>query len=186
MFTFKKFAAVGVAAFAAFTISCTEEDDPDPAPTTFTLVKKNFTLSSQGASYGDLDNGQTYRAAALTDAIKGNIDVVAYYQGVDTGDDIINPCVTTIGEDCGYPELYNIPSQYWSDLKTAETSADIKAFLNAFADGTIEAAGEEDRISLAAGKAILVLSTDVKYYVVIMGGNGTGATIDLDFFKATP
>jgi len=179
MFTFKKFAVVSVAALTAvLSISCSDQEDPEPGEYK-DLVRKNITLSLSGKSYGDLDAGQTYGQSDLSSKA-GDIDVVAYYSaGAD--DNVKNPCiVTTIGpDDCGYPELYTIPPKYHAQLANGATTEDIKDFLEAFSKDEFDD-NEEDEISISKGSAFLVFTTKEKYFAVVISNTGT-QSVSLDF-----
>jgi len=178
MFTFKKFALISVALVAALSMSCTEETE-DPGEDG-DLVRKSFTLSNAGASYGDLDAAKTYKQADLATAA-GDIDLVAYYTS-GASKDILNPCyVPTIGEDCGFPELYSIPSKYHAALVSATKTSEIVDFLNGFAAEEF-GVDEEDEISISKDKAFLVFSTNEKFYVVVITADGA-QTVSLDFFN---
>jgi len=184
MFTFKKFALVGAIA-AAFSMSCSDDkedpddvigDDPD-------LKRSSFDLSFAGASYGDVDAAKTYKQGELA-AVKGNIDLVAYYAS-GASDDVKNPCIVEqIGpDDCGWPSLYPIPGKYSSALKSAKKVSEINDFLTAFADGEIgDDDDEEDEISIAKDKAFLVFSTENKFFVVVITDKGA-EKVSLNFFK---
>ena len=148
------------------------------------LVRKSFTLSFAGASYGDLDVAKTYKQSELAGK-KENIDIVAYYAS-GSSDDIINPClVTTIGpDDCGDPELYPIPAKYWASLKSAKKVSEIADFVEAFANDEITGEFDENEvlgIDIAKNKAFLVYSTDGEYYVVVITDTGA-QTVSLNFF----
>ncbi|MDR3001375.1 MAG: hypothetical protein LBU89_08945 [Fibromonadaceae bacterium] len=191
MFTFKKIALVGVAVLTAFSMSCSDDkDDKPPPPEEVELVKKDFTLSFAGKSYGDLDGATTYGQSELG-PVKGKIDVVAYH--VNNGpEEIINPCyVSTIGLDCGWPELFEIPAKYQTAVVGATTVEEIQAFLDAIEDGEIEGVCdddgcslEKDEIDISKNKAFLVMSTEGARFVVIMTDDGA-QTVDLSFYKAT-
>jgi hypothetical protein len=187
MFTFKKIGLISVAAIAAISISCSDDKGDDDGKDQ-ALTRKSFNLSFANESYGDIDAVKTYKQDGLTDAVKGAIDVVAYYSDV-SGDEVINPClVTTIGaDDCGDPEFYPIPGTYYAALESATKASEIVDFLNAFADDVITGPDDENiktRIQITKGSAFLVLSTETKYYVVVISDNGV-KTVDLNFF-ATP
>jgi len=145
------------------------------------LVKKSFTLSYAGKSYGDLDAGQIYGQSELSSK-KGDIDIVAYYAS-GVADAIQNPCyVATIGDECSLlVTLYNIPSKYHSQLATGETTEDIKDFLDAFVADEIDTdANEADEISISRGSAFLVLSSKGKYFIVVIKDTGA-QTVSLEF-----
>jgi len=176
MFTFKKFALAGAVVAALSMVSCSDKDEDEGEVKD--LVKKSFTLSFAGKSYGDIDAGQSYGQADL-DTKAEDIDVVAYYNK-DADDKIKNPCIVpTIGEDCGTPELYEIPSKYWPDLVSGKTTADIKDFLDAFGKDEIDN-NEVDEISIKNNSAFFVWTTDVKAYVVVITSSGT-QTVSLQF-----
>jgi len=189
MFTFKKYALVGIAALAALSISCSDDKEDEPkAPVTSALDKKTFTLSRAGKSYGDLDNATTYGQSEIG-SVKDKIDVVAFYTA--GSNNIVAPRIaSTIGTaaDQGV-EFGAIPSTYWSDLKSGTNTGDIADFLEAFGDEEFDTsvAATNAGISIANDSAFLVFTSDAKYYVVVITGSvTTGAEanykVDLSFF----
>jgi hypothetical protein len=192
MFTFKKIALVGVAAIAALSMSCTDDGKEEPGGSDPDLKFDNFTIGDK--SYGDIDAAKTYSQTELTDAIKGNIDVVAFYNPNLPDNVIYNPCgITTIEDDCGDPELYDIPAKYQAAIKSASKVSDLSEFIADLDAVTGEdgdgvnggGANEKWEISIADGKAFLVFSTDMKFYVVIMGGDGSTRSVALNFANVT-
>ncbi|MDR2583902.1 MAG: hypothetical protein LBC75_10515 [Fibromonadaceae bacterium] len=154
------------------------------------LKKNSFELSLAGKSYGDIDAAKTYGQSELSGRNKIDIDIVAYYKS-GAGNKIFNPCyVSTIGDDCGNPELYPIPQKYQSAIKSATKTSEIAEFLEDFADGKITGysgtginGGDENEvleIDISKDKAFLVFSTDSKYFIVIMTATGT-ESVSLDF-----
>jgi hypothetical protein len=191
MFTFKKIALVGVAAIAALSMSCSETDEPGTDPS---LNWDNFNLGTK--SYGDIDAAKIYSQGELTDAIKEDIDVVAFYADALNDKVVYNPCIVpTIGpNDCGDPELYDIPSQYQAAIKSAETVSDLSDFINDLdnvtgedGEGTVTGGGAKEKsdITIADGKAFLVFSTKLRFYVVVMGGDGSTRSVALNFAETT-
>ncbi|MDR2583066.1 MAG: hypothetical protein LBC75_06260 [Fibromonadaceae bacterium] len=191
MFTFKKFALTGAVAVALSMVSCTDIEDPVDEEDV-DLIKKSFTLSKADASYGDLDAAKTYKQAEATTKA-ADIDIVAYYTS-EAGNKVFNPCgiaYTPIATECGVPELYPIPQKYQAALKSATKRSEIADFLKAFADDEITGgnagsgvnggdANEVWDIDISKDKAFLVMSTDVKYFIVIMTATGA-ETVSLQF-----
>jgi len=151
------------------------------------LKRFSFELSLAGKSYGDIDAGKTYsQAEAMVNA--EDIDIVAYYK-VGAGNKIFNPCyVSTIGDNCGAPELYPIPQKYQAAIKSATKTSDIAEFLEDF-DKILGAPGEGinggdknevAEIDISKDKSFLVLSTDIQYFIVIITATGT-ESVSLDF-----
>ncbi|MCL1957251.1 MAG: hypothetical protein FWF63_08005 [Fibromonadales bacterium] len=186
MFTFKKFALTGAVVAALSMVSCDTTDGPEEEDVD--LVKRSFTLSAAGSSYGDLDEAKIYKQGALTDAVKEKIDIVAYYTS-EVGNKVFNPCgIETVGDDCGDPELYPIPQKYQAALKSATKRSEIAEFLGDLEKITGEEgkginggdANEVWEIDISKDKAFLVFSTEPKYFIVIMTATGA-ETVDLEF-----
>jgi hypothetical protein len=136
------------------------------------LYITSFELSYAGSSYANIDAARVYRQSELF-AVKENIDLVAYYNSGES-DDIKNPCdVTTIGDDCGQPKFYSIPTKYHTILKNATNISDVKEFIDAFLNGEITYPQYEvDEIPIVLNSAFLVRSTSSEYYVVIITATG--------------
>jgi hypothetical protein len=97
MFNLKKLALVCVASLAAFSMSCSEDNEDgngssssgvnpsssSPGGTPVPLKKDSLVLSTAGESYGDVDTPPIgYKRAGLTLANAGSIDLIAFANNV--------------------------------------------------------------------------------------------------------
>ena len=193
MFTFKKFALAGAVVAALSMTSCSDkDDDPEDEVEDVALIKKNFTLSEAGASYGDLDAAKTCKQTGPDNAVDNaeDIDVVAYYTS-GAASKVFNPCGISyepVADECGMPELYPIPDKYQAALKSATKISEIADFLGALGDITGAEGGGVNggdanavwEIDISNGKSFLVLSTDSKYFIVTITSAGA-QTVSLSF-----
>lgn len=81
MFTFKKFAAVGVAAFVALSMSsCSDDPADDPPPPSFDVGEGEAALGGvNNSEYGsslDIDANKVYKISAVTASVANDIDII--------------------------------------------------------------------------------------------------------------
>jgi len=175
MFTFKKYALVGVAALTAFTISCSNKGDDTPDPDQEWSYDKtdSVTLYGSGSNAGgsslDID-GTSFRVYTATElnatpALKSNIDLVFDGQNIYTPAGIASaspavPTLTALFAGVGAEvALFAVPSTASSanDLVAAVEDDDTEWY----DDVVVAANGKKFGVVTSEGNLALVQVTSV-------------------------
>jgi len=166
MFTFKKFAAIGVAAFTALTISsCSDtEDDEEEGSSkpSFNVGAGEVVLgginSTDGSSL-DIDaNDKVYKLSEVTSSIANEIDVIFDGTNVWTPNSVKSSSVSSLKSkytsSTSTALIFNVPA-------SAETDDDlIDAFQNAPDEDAVVVASKDKKFGvLSSTGSILALVT---------------------------
>jgi len=174
MFTFKKFAAVGVAAFAAFTFSCSDTDDDGDGTTPkdygFSAEKADIQLGGSGSTTGSSldidDNFKVYSSGQLTAAVAANIDLVF------SGTVIYTPAGAVANNYLANSLAGGATNGvFFFDVPSSTSTA------NDLVDAFQASDDELTAITPANGKKFGVLTSDEALALVIINDKGSAATV---------
>jgi len=181
MLTIKKIALVGVAAFAAFSISCSDDKKDDEVPFGFSWSKEvsiggkdNTTL---GSSLDIDDNARVYKASEVA-AVKDKIDIVFDGQNVYTPAKIATASIASLSDKfVGVADevvLFEVPvaTETAEELAEAFTKDDASYY-----DGALAAAN---------GKKFGVLTTEGNLALVVVNSqDGTAQVLVIKVDRTT-